>query len=161
MNAIAISLGLLLAAAGGQVDIDQAAVENAIVNDFIEGWQVQRVELAPRSDGHLVGFAIARDGSGFQARFNCRTEPSDDGGNQWTCHQNVDAQVIAQMEANIRETLAEQGTVLQVSLRREDDDRMRGRARLRLPNGTEAGAGCTAVRDRFGSTTFNWECLPD
>jgi hypothetical protein len=161
MNAIAFSLGLLLAAGAAQVDIDQAAVEEAIRTDFVDGWQVQQVQLAPRADGHLVGFAVARDGSGFQARFNCRTEPSDDGGNQWTCHQNVDAQVIAQMEANIRETLSEQGNVLQVALRREDDDRMRGRARLRLPNGTEAGANCTAVRDRFGSTTFNWECLPD
>lgn len=78
------------------------------------------------------------------------------------CTPAVDTQVIDQMEEAVREGLAAQGTVKQVELTRESDDRMTGFAIVepRDAPGTEARFTCTAEREGETGSQFNWRCTP-
>jgi hypothetical protein len=78
------------------------------------------------------------------------------------CTPQVDDDVINQMENAVREGLAEQGTVKQVELNRENENRMTGYALVEPRNapGTELRFSCTADREGDTGSRFNWRCTP-
>ena len=78
------------------------------------------------------------------------------------CTPAVDERLINQMEGEVSNGLAAQGTVKQVELNRESDDRMTGFAVIepRTAPGTEVRFTCTAERQGDTGTRFNWQCTP-
>ena len=68
-----------------------------------------------------------------------------------------------QVETAIREGLAERGTVLEVQVTRNGDDRMTGFAILRNHAGTQVRMNCTVEREGEKSVMkqgFTWRCAP-
>lgn len=68
-----------------------------------------------------------------------------------------------EVETAIRERLAERGTVLEVDVTHEDDDRMTGFAVLRNRAGMEVRMSCTVEREGEKSLMnegFSWRCQP-
>ena len=121
-----------------------------------QGIELRQAEMSP--DETVSATLVDRSGNVF--RGICRMVPQAGPlPDRLACHQAVDAQVIANLERLVRQWLAERGTVLQVALRRLDDDRIRGEARIRDHNGREKTLTCLAVRTEFGSDSFNWDCL--
>ena len=78
------------------------------------------------------------------------------------CTPAVDDQMIDQMEGEVRNGLAAQGTVKQVELTRESDDRMTGYAVVEpsAAPGSDVRFECTAERQGESGTMFNWQCTP-
>ena len=78
------------------------------------------------------------------------------------CTPAVDEQMIDQMEAEVRNGLAAQGTVKEVELKRESDDRMTGHAVVEpsAAPGSDVRFECTAERQSESGTMFNWQCTP-
>ncbi len=78
------------------------------------------------------------------------------------CTPAVDNQMVDQMENAVRGGLAAQGTVKQVELTRENDNRMTGFAVVepREAPGTEARFNCTAERQGTSGAQFSWQCNP-
>jgi hypothetical protein len=68
-----------------------------------------------------------------------------------------------EVETAIREGLSERGTVLQVEIARQGEDRMTGFALLRNRAGTDVRMDCTAEREGEKSLmgeSFSWRCQP-
>jgi len=71
----------------------------------------------------------------------------------------IDEARIDATENSIRQLLAPQGTVLNVEMRRVDDDHMAGFADMRDVNGVQGRFTCTADRDR-AKREFAIRCTP-
>ena len=78
------------------------------------------------------------------------------------CTPAVNDQMIDQMEQEVSNGLAAQGTVKQVELTRENDDRMTGYAVIEpsAAPGTDIRFDCTAERQGDSGTMFDWQCTP-
>ena len=160
MKAWVILLGLALAAAAPQGAGDVAEVENSIREGLSSQGEVVQVEMSQRDAGSMAGFAAVRLPNGNIGRLSCTARRNDAGLYDWRCLPVITAQELRDVEAVIRSNLSSQGEVLQAELRRVDDNRMSGFARLRVGS-RDYRLTCTAVRASEESNQFNWECQPD
>ena len=120
-----------------------------------QGIELRELEVSP--DETVTATMVDRTGTAFRGvcRMVAQAAPFPE---RLTCHEAVDARTIANMEPRVRQWLSGYGTVRQLTLRRLDDDRMRGEARVRDPDGREKNVTCVVVRSEFGSDNFNWDC---
>ncbi len=160
MKAVAIALGLALAASACTVQSEEDQLENAIRNQLAGQGNVLNVELTRQDDNNMSGFADIRDNEGREGRLNCSAQRTERTNFRFNCLPAVTEQIVQEMENNIRTTLAQQAQVLQVDLNRQDDMRMTGFALVRAQDGTEVRTNCTVTRENPGSRMFNWECTP-
>lgn len=158
MISAAMLVGLALAAA--QAGGDEAMIENSIREELSRQGRVLQVEMNQRGADDLTGFAVIVDQEGVEGRVDCTARRIDKDNFAWDCLPVITEPVVRSVERIIRTNLAAQGEVLEIDLDRANDQRMVGRARLRLADGTVVRANCTADRENPRSRTFNWECLP-
>lgn len=161
MRGFAIGLGALaLTACNFSFSTDEIGVENAIKENLSSRGEVLEVDMTRSDDDHMTGFARVRGQQGRESRLNCTAERQAAGATNftWRCTQVLDAALIDETEAAIRNTLQSQATVLDVQLSRRDDDHMTGFAMVRDSNGNEGRMECAADRQTDG--TFNWRCDP-
>lgn len=161
MKRIAIYLGCVLAAAGCSMSSDEDRMENAIREELSKNATVKQVEMTREGD-NMTGFAEIRAADGSEGRLNCTATPdaAKASSYNWRCLPAIDQRVVDGMEATIRQSLAQQATVNEVEMTRQDDMRMTGHALLRDGNGNEVRANCTATRENEASANFNWRCQP-
>ena len=159
MISAAMMVGLAFAAA--QAGGDEEMVENSIREELARQGRVLQVEMVQRDADHLTGFGMILDEDGVESRVDCTAQRIDKDNFSWDCLPVITEPVVRSMERMIGANLATQGEVLEIDMDRANDQRMVGRARLRLADGTVVGANCTADRENPRSRTFNWECLPD
>ena len=160
MKARIVSLGLGLALAGCSLSSEEDQVEAAIRNNLSAQGNVEQVELTRQDENSMNGFAVLRDRNGLQGRYSCTARRREGANFDWRCNQQIDEQVIQRVETNMRQQLAQQGEVRQVEMSRQDDNRMTGHAVIRIADGSEVRANCTATREGPESANFNWECGP-
>ena len=160
MNLAVMSIGLSLAAAP-PANADEAVIEDWIRAELAPQGEVLQVEMTRRDADHMTGFADIRDNEGREGRLNCSAQRTEGADFQVRCLPAITEQILREMEDAIRTSLAEQAEVLEIAMRRQDDMRMAGFARLRDADGTEVRANCTAVRENPQSRTFDWECEPE
>lgn len=158
MRAFAISLGgALLMLAGCASEEDQ--MENAIRENLASRGTVKQVELTKTDENNMAGFAVVQTATG-EGRMNCTAQRTSGSNFNWRCVPTIDEAMLTQMENTIRQSLAEQATVLAVDMSRQDDDHMTGYAQVRDADGDEGRVNCTAARETGGNGNFNWECAP-
>jgi hypothetical protein len=162
MKRLAISLGFALAAAACTVSSEEDQLENAIRENLSNQGTVQEVELTRQDDNNMNGFVVMQDRSGRRGRLNCTAQRAEGTNFNWRCSPAIDESVLQEMENQIRQELSQQGTVVEVDMQRQNDDNhMTGHAKVRLADGTEVTAPCTAERDSTNVGTFNWRCEPE
>lgn len=161
MRALAISLGLALAATACTIQSEEDQLENEIRNQLAGQGNVQAVELTRQDDNTMTGYADIVDNQGNAGRLNCSARRTQGTNFQLNCLPAITDQIVTDMENNIRQNLSQQAEVLQVDLTRQDDMRMTGHALVRSRDGTEIRANCTATRENPSSRMFNWECNPE
>lgn len=155
-------LGLsVFALAGCNIASQEDQLENSIAASLSNQGEVKQVELTKQDDDNFTGFALIRDRNGREGRLNCTARRTTGSNFDWRCSPTIDESVVTEMEGIIRTELARQATVLEVSMTRQDDNRMTGFARLQDPSGTEIRTNCTATRDAAGTANFNWRCSPN
>ena len=159
MNPAILLIGLSLAATP-PMDADEAMVEAWIRSELASQGEVFHVEMTRRDADHMTGFADIRDHEGHEGRLHCSAQRTEGPNFQVQCLPAITDQILHEMEDAIRTSLAEQAEVLEIAMRREDDMRMAGFARLRDADGREVRANCTAVRENPQSRMFDWECEP-
>jgi len=158
MKALTISLGCaLLMLAGCASEEDQ--LENAIRENLASRGTVKQVELTKTDNDNMNGFAVVQTATG-EGRMNCSAQRTSGSNFNWRCVPTIDEAMLTQMENTIRQSLAEQVTVLAVDMSRRDDDHMTGYAQVRDGDGDEGRVNCTATRETGGNGNFNWECAP-
>jgi len=160
MNLAVMSIGLSLAAAP-PANADEAVIEDWIRAELASQGEVLQVEMTRRDADHMTGFADIRDNEGREGRLNCSAQRTEGTDFQVRCLPAITEQILQEMEDAIRTSLAEQAEVLEIAMRRQDDMRMAGFARLRDADGTEVRTNCTAVRENPQSRLFDWECEPE
>ena len=154
---------ILLAAAGlaAQDVSDETALEAAI-GEALAGQQIQvyRVEMVREDGDSLTGFADVRDSEGQAGRLRCTARRNDQDIYDFSCLPAITDEIVAEIENQIRATLAQQGRVLEVEMSRRDDMHMIGYAQVQASGGAVVRTDCTATREAPESRTFNWECNP-
>ena len=160
MNLAIMLIGLSLAAAP-PANPDEAMVEDSIREHLSQQGEVLQVDMTSRDADTMTGFAISRDEDGVEGRVDCTAQRNADDSFAWDCVPVITEPIVRRIEEIIGTNLAAQAELIEIAMRRQDDMRMAGFARLRTADGTEVRASCTAVRENPRSRTFNWECLPD
>jgi hypothetical protein len=138
---------------------EEDQLENAIRENLAARGTVKQVELTKSDENNMTGFAVVQTATG-EGRMNCTAQRTSGSNFNWRCVPAIDEAMLTQMENTIRQSLAEQATVLAVDMSRQDDDHMTGYAQIRDNNGTEGRVNCTAARETGGTGNFNWECAP-
>ncbi|MGZ8311430.1 MAG: hypothetical protein ACXWU1_11925 [Allosphingosinicella sp.] len=162
MNRYAIVAGAALALAGCNMVNEEDQLENSIRENLAQQGEVKQVELTKQDNDNMTGFALVRDRNGRDARMNCTARREESGSSRfnWTCLPTIDEATQTDMENAIRQSLSQQGEVLEVDMQRGgDDNHMTGFARVRATAGNEIRTECNAERE--GTTSrFNWRCAP-
>lgn len=135
-------------------------LENQIRDTYASEYQVMAVEMHRQADGTVAGFARLRAAGGAESYLECSAPALDPGqeSHAWGCQDGIDAAAIDRVEAEIGQSLAANGTVLEVAMLRVDPDRMAGFARMRLASGMEIRMACQAERNRDDTANFLWDC---
>lgn len=164
MKRIALLTCCTLALAGCQFSIgtnEEVQLENSVRDSLVSHGNVQEVDLTKTDDNHFTGFARVRDAQGNEGRYNCTAERTGGSGTNftWRCVPTIADADLRLIENTIRTSLASQGSVEQVQMTKENDNRMSGFAQLRNAYGAVGRFACSAVRE--GDTSrFNWRCAP-
>lgn len=154
---IAASLALALTACSAQSDEDQ--LENTIREGLAKQGEVQQVELKKQPNGSMTGFAMIREANGRVGRLTCSAEPAGSAKYNWKCSPAIDEKTIKEMEDIIRAELSKRGPVLQLEMKRQnDDDHMSGYAVVHDEAGEEFRLTCSATRNADKGASFTWEC---
>ena len=158
MKAIAVSLGLALAAAGCTAESHEDQLENQLRNQLSSQGNVTGIELTREGD-NITGYAEIQHPQLGPVRLNCagRVEGARSNAN---CAPAVTDQLIQDMENNMRRQLSQQGELLELDLERQDDMRITGSGRLRVADGTEVPLDCNITRQSANSLNFNGGCYP-
>jgi hypothetical protein len=161
MKTVAIYLGCALAVAGCSMASDEDRMENAIRAELSKNGTVNQVEMTREGD-NMVGFAEVRANDGSEGRLNCTAtrDAAKAGSYNWRCLPAIDQRMVDNMKSTIRQSLAQQGEVVELELARQDDMRMTGHAVVRGGDGEEVRANCTVTRENEASNHFNWRCAP-
>jgi hypothetical protein len=105
----------------------------------------------------MTGYVLTREADGHKGRLKCAAQPDGDSKYKWQCSPEIDAETERQMQDKIRAEFAKSGEVLEVVMKRkDDDDHMAGFARVRTADGAEHRLDCTAARQK--EANFAWEC---
>jgi len=150
-----------LALAGCNLSSQEDQLENSIRNNLEAQGNVQQVELTKQDDDNFGGFAVIRDREGRERRLNCTARRTEGTNFDWRCAQVIDELVEQEMEGLIRTELERRATVLEVDMRRRDDNNMTGFARVQDAAGNEIRSNCTATRGAEDTTNFSWRCRQD
>ena len=161
MKRIAICLGCTLAFAACSMASDEDRMENAIRAELSKNGTVNQVEMTRQGD-NMVGFAEVRGADGNEGRLTCTAtrDTTKAESYNWRCLPAIDQRMVDNMKTTIRQSLSQQGDVLEVELARQDDMRMTGHALVRVPDGSEVRAECNVTRENEASNHFNWRCTP-
>src|SRR3954447_13014001 len=161
MKTIAICLGCTLALAACSRVSDEDRMENAIRAELSKNATVNQVEMTQQGD-NMVGFAEVRSPDGSEGRLTCTAAPDTTkaGSYNWRCLPAIDQRMVDNMKNTIRQSLAQQGEVVELELARQDDMRMTGHAIVRGGDGEEVRANCTVTRENEASNHFTWRCAP-
>jgi len=162
MKTVAIYLGCALAVAGCSMVSSEDRMENAIRAELSKnGATVNQVEMTREGD-NMVGFAEVRSADGSEGRLNCTATPdtAKAGSYNWRCLPAIDQRMVDNMKSTIRQSLSQQGEVVELELARQDDMRMTGHAIVRGGDGEEVRANCTVTRENEASNHFTWRCAP-
>jgi hypothetical protein len=156
MKAFPVVLGLALALGACAKPEDQ--VENSIRETLSNQTAVDQVEMNTSADGNMTGYALTHEPDGRKGRLKCAAHP-EAGDYKWKCMPEIDAETERQMQEVIRPELAKQGEVVELVMKRkDDDDHMIGSALVRTSDGTELHFSCTATRSK--EAKFIWQCDP-
>lgn len=160
MRTIALCLGGALALAGCTMASDEDRMENAIREELSKNGTVKQVEMTRQGD-NMTGFAEVRAADGSEGRLNCTATPdaAKASSYNWRCLPAIDQRMVDNMKTTIRQSLSQQGEVVELELARQDDMRMTGHAVVR-GDGEEVRADCTVTRENEASNHFNWRCAP-
>jgi hypothetical protein len=154
---IAASLALALTACTAQSDEDQ--LENVIREGLAKQGEVQQVELNKQPNGSMTGFAMIREPNGRVGRLTCSAEPAGTSKYNWKCSPAIDEKTEKEMEDIIRAELSKRGPVIQLEMKRHnDDDHMSGFAVVHDDAGEEFRLTCSATRNADKTAGFSWEC---
>lgn len=159
MRRFAILLGCALAATACTSQEDQ--LENAMREELTKRGNVQEVEMTRQDENRMTGHATVRNAAGQTGRLTCNATRDPTKGTayyDWRCIPAIDEALLTQMETSIRQSLAQRGEVVEVDMRRQDDDHMTGFVRVRDAEGAEVRANCSASRDTGDQGNFSWRC---
>ena len=163
MRKIAICLGGALALVGCSMASSEDRMENAIRAELSKnGATVNQVEMTREGD-NMTGFAEVRAADGSEGRLNCTATPDTAkgaGNYNWRCLPAIDQRMVDNMKNTIRQSLSQQGEVVELELTRQDDMRMTGHAVVRGGDGEQVRANCTVTRENEASNHFDWRCAP-
>ena len=130
-------------------------LENSIRTELSKQGEVREVDMTPDGEDRLNGFAVVKGPQG-DSRLNCKATRKNDTEYDWQCNQVIDEAVLTGMENSLRQQLEAQDlTVLEMDMQKDGDDKMKGHALLRAPDGEEGRLTCSAER---AGTTFQGEC---
>ena len=155
------SFGLagLLTLAACSVGSGADRLEEVVGDQLANQGTVEEVTFTAQDENRMTGHAMLRDASGQQRRMNCTARRTSGSSFDWNCTQAIDEALLQQMEGMIRETMTQQGEVIEVELQRAgDDDNMAGHVVVRGSSGEQIRATWRAVRDRPGGAFFSWRC---
>ena len=150
-----------LALAGCSLASQEDQLENSIRNNLEAQGNVQQVEMTKQDETNFSGYAVIHDRNGRERRLNCRARRTEGTNYDWRCAQVIDELVEQEMEGLIRTELERRATVLEVDMRRRDDNNMTGFARVQDAAGNEFRSTCTATRGAEDTTNFSWRCRQD
>jgi len=154
---VAIGLGLVFALGACSGGSPEEQVANTIRESLANQTTVDKVEMTKQADGNMTGYVLTHESDGRKGRMKCAAQPDGDSKYKWQCHAEIDAETERQMQEKMRTELAKQGEVLDVAMKRKDDDNhMAGSARIRTADGTEHNLTCTAERQK--DANFAWNC---
>ncbi|MEA3029982.1 MAG: hypothetical protein QOG13_1307 [Sphingomonadales bacterium] len=159
MKRIAILLGCALAVAACTSQEDQ--LENAMRAELTKRGNVQEVEMTRQDENRMTGHAVVRTAAGETGRLTCNATRDPTKGTayyDWRCVPAIDEALLTQTENAIRQSLAQRGEVIEVDMRRQDDDHMTGFARARDSDGAEVRLPCSASRGSDAVGNFSWRC---
>ena len=159
MKAIVISLGAACALlAGCNRNTEEQLVESTVGNLLASQGAVQQVDLTRGADNNYAGPATIRRADGVTVRLNCTARRSATAGNfDILCGQVVDQVLIDELKTRLRASLTAQNlTVSQMELSRQDDDHVTGFAEIADASGQTARLTCTVSRQADGR--FNGGC---
>jgi hypothetical protein len=151
-------LGAVLA---GCEDPEQA-MENTVRATLADRGNVQEVDMTAGEDGNMTGHAVVAAANGQSARYNCAANKVGNGGTyRINCVPAIDDAMLRAMEADIRRTYEQRGAqVIEVAMRKQDEDHMRGHMVGSDGSGAQARLTCTAERDT-ATNQFPWQCVPE
>ena len=150
---------LALAAAGCQSPEEQ--MEDEVRNLLSQRGNVQEADLAEGADGNMTGHATVAAANGQSSRYNCAATKAEGTRYNINCVPAIDEPMLQAMEADIRRTYEQRGAqVLEVDMRKQDEDHMRGHMVGSDGSGAQARLTCTAERDT-ATNQFPWQCVPE
>ncbi len=156
MRKTSLVIGAALALAACSSDAEQ--VENSIRETLGNEATVEQVEMNQQSDGNMIGYAVVRDKEGRRSSMNCDAHPQSGDKYAWKCAPRIDAETEKDISDTMRARLAGSGEVLEMTMKRKDDDNhMAGKARVKTPDGAEHVLNCTAARQENGQFLPNCE----
>jgi len=156
MRKFAIAAGLMLVLGACSSD-PTGQIEDSIRETLSNETTIDEVQMNMGADGNMSGYALTHEADGRKGRLKCAAQP--DGGStfKWQCSPQIDAETERQMQEKMRAEFAKQGEVIEVVMKRKDDDNhMAGSARLKTADGVEHSLSCTATRQE--KDHFKWEC---
>jgi hypothetical protein len=155
MKAFPIAAGLLFAL-GACSGSAEEQIENSIRGSLANQTNVDQVEMNTTADGNMTGYALTHEADGRKGRLKCEAHP-EGSEFKYKCTPEIDAETERQMQDVIRTALAKQGEVVDLVMKRKDDDNhMAGSATVRAADGAEYHLSCTAVRKE--AANFTWGC---
>lgn len=159
MHRISLAIGAALALAACSSDVEQ--VENSIREELANQGTVEEVAMNEQSDGNMTGYAVVNVKNGWKTRMACNAHPqkNPDGTDlAWKCTPVIDSGAESQMNETIKKELATKGEVLEVAMKRkDDDDHMAGTARVKTADGAEHVLNCQAARQKADGQLL-WSC---
>ena len=159
MKIYSIALGLALGLGACSVQSDEDQLESTIRETLSAQGEVQQVELTKQANGGMTGFVMIREPNGRVGRLTCTAEAAGASKYNWKCSPAIDEKTLKEMEDIIRAELSKRGPVLQLEMKRQDDDdHMSGFAVVRDEAGEEFRLACSATRNTEKVGTFSWTC---
>lgn len=156
---------IVLALAGGAAlagcSSEEDRLENAMRETLAAQGNVQQVEMTKADENRMTGFAVVRRPDGQEGRLNCNADRDASKGSSyfnWRCVPAIDDQLIENIENSIRTDIAQRGTVREVEMQKQSEDRMTGFVTASDTSG-EVRLECEATRDSDGAN-FSWRCEP-
>jgi hypothetical protein len=140
----------------------EEAMENTVRETLADRGNVQEVDMSEGEDGNMTGHAVVAAANGQSSRYNCSANKVGGGSTyRINCLPAIDEGMLTAMEAEIRGLYEQRGAqVLEVEMRKEDEDHMRGHMIARDETGAQARLVCTAERNTADSQ-FPWQCVPE
>jgi len=158
MKAFVVSLAAASLLTGCNRTSEEQAVESTVSNLLAQEGTVQQVDLTKGADNNYAGSATVRRADGVNVRLNCTVRRSATAGNfDILCGQVLDQALIDEIKSQLRNSLTAQNlTVSQMELSRQDEDHATGFAVVADASGQTTRLTCAMTRQANGR--FNGGC---